>query len=295
MYSDNPPDLVVATITPFIEDRPYKDGVIQLVDFLSANMMESFFVCGTTGEGILMRLEDRKNVASIFRDVTNKAVIVNCSATSFEDTLELCDHSRNLGVEGIALLTPGYYTYSPSDYVSYYSSIAKKCDLPIFVYSNPGITNVKLNAATLQSIFENCPSNVVGVKESSGDIQYIGELLRSLPREKKVYNGIDSLYLPALSLGVFGLVSGLANLVPGHFLKLRDSWKRDDLPEALNIQNKICALQSVLGEYPFQAMKEAMRLIGIDIGTLRFPAGGLSEKYKEGVKDGLKRLGILPG
>jgi 4-hydroxy-tetrahydrodipicolinate synthase len=294
MHSNNPADLVVATVTPFKEDRPYKDGIIQLVDFLKSNGMESFFVCGTTGEGMLMSLKDRREVASIFRDVTEKPIIVNVSDASLEYTLELCKHSKELGVQGIAVLTPAYYTYSPADYVSYYTSIAKKCDLPIFVYSNPGITNVKLNATTLTSIFENCPPNVVGVKESSGDIQYLGEIARSLPPEKMVYNGIDSLYLPALSMGIFGMVSGLANLSPGLFVRLRDHWKRGEVGEALKVQNEICELQSVLGEYPFQGMKEAIKLIGIDIGTFRFPAGELSKRNKERVKTGLRRMGLLP-
>src|ERR1700730_5926919 len=106
MQSNNPPELVVATVTPFKEDRPYKDGIIQLVDFLSSNGIESFFVCGTTGEGMLMSPKDRKEVASIFRNATEKPIIVNVSDTSLDDTLDLCKHSMELGVEGIAMLTP---------------------------------------------------------------------------------------------------------------------------------------------------------------------------------------------
>jgi dihydrodipicolinate synthase/N-acetylneuraminate lyase len=294
MNFGNFPDLVVATVTPFKENHPYKDGIIQLVDFLSSEGIESFFVCGTTGEGMLMSLKDRKSAASMFRGATNKSVIVNVSATSYEDTFELCEHSRELGVEGVAVLTPGYYGYSPSEYVSYFSSIARTFDLPLFVYSNPDITNVKLSVKILSSIFEKCSANVVGMKDSSGDIQYLGSLLRALPKEKKVYNGIDSVYLPALSLGAFGQVSGLANVAPAHFVRLRDSWKQGRMDEALNLQNEICAIQSLLGEYPFQGMKEAIKLMGVDVGTPRFPVNELADKSKEELKDSLRRIQLVP-
>jgi 4-hydroxy-tetrahydrodipicolinate synthase len=290
MYQNKLSGVIVATVTPFRNGSIHKEGVIDLTNFLVEKGVDALFVCGTTGEGMIMTLDERKKVAEIYVDTSSKPVVVHAGTNNLEDTLELCHHAKDIGAFATAVITPMFYPYASDGLVEYFLKVSDECDLPLFVYSNPSRTNVKLNPESFGKIFEEGSSNLVGVKESSGDITYLGKILQFIPSDKIVFNGADTCFLPGLVLGTSGQVSGYANVAPELWVSLYKAWKKRDLEEAKRIQIEISKLRSLLETPYIQPLKEALKLRGVDAGDVKIPLTRMKEKEVEGLRKELVDL-----
>jgi 4-hydroxy-tetrahydrodipicolinate synthase len=281
--------IIVATITPFRNGSVHKAGLVELTDFLTERGVHALFVCGTTGEGMIMNLKERKQVAEIAVERSSKPVVVHAGTNNIEDTVDLCNHAEDIGAFAVAVITPMFYPYTTDGLVSYFVKVSESFEIPMFIYSNPSRTNVKMSPEAFSRIFEEGFSNLIGVKESSGDMTYLGRVLDQLPG-KSVFNGADTCFLPALVLGTSGQVSGYANVAPELWIKLYDAWKRRDLEGARKIQTQISKVRALLETPYIQPLKEGLKFRGVDAGDVKTPLTPMSEKEVDTLRKKLADL-----
>jgi len=262
--------VIVATVTPIKEGHVHKDGFVQLVDFLTEKRVQAIFVCGTTGEGMIMSLESRKRAAEIVRERSKIPVIVHAGTNVAEDTQHLASHANQIGAEAIAVITPMFYPYTNEGLGDYFQTIARHCDIPLFIYSNPGRAGTKMTPEGIAKAASASMGRIVGVKESSGDMGYLGKIIQTNP-ELTIFNGADNCFLPGLVLGTTGQVSGYATLTPELYVSLFDCWKNRKIEEAMKLQQKISKIKALL-EVPYiQPIKEGLKMRGIDAGDVIAP------------------------
>lgn len=278
--------IIVASVTPFRKGQIYKEGFDSLIEFLASKKVSAIFVCGTTGEGMIMNMTQRKKTAEIAVQSGKLPVIVQVGTNNLEDTIELTKHAKDIGAVATASITPMFYPYTSDGLASYFLEVARSSDLPIFVYSNPSRSGVKISIETLAKIFKEGPSNLVGVKESSADMTYLGRVVQTLDG-RMVFNGADTCFLPGLVLGTSGQVSGYASLCPELYVELYDAWTRGDIKKSQSLQVKISKVKAMLETPYIQPIKEGLKMRSIDIGDVIPPLVTMRQSEIENLRKGL--------
>jgi 4-hydroxy-tetrahydrodipicolinate synthase len=278
--------VVVATITPFHGGEVYEEGFYQLTDFLVSKGVDAIFVCGTTGEGMIMNVSERKRAAEVVAERSKIPVIVHSGTNNLGETIELMRHAKDIGAAAVAAVTPMFYPYTNEGLVSYFLAVARSTDLPFFIYSNPSRTGVRLAPDVIAKIFEQGPSNICGVKESSADMTYLGKIIQSVPG-KLVFNGADTCFLPGLVLGTTGQVSGYSTLTPELYVALYKAWTDGNLKQAQLLQTKISKIKALLETPYIQPIKEGLKMRSIEAGDVKPPLVPMSRVEIEKLKKGL--------
>lgn len=278
--------VIVASITPFRGGEVYEEGLRQLTDFLVSKHVNAIFVCGTTGEGMIMNVTQRKKVTELAVERSKIPVIVHAGTNNLEETSELVRHAKDVGAAAVASVTPMFYPYTSEGLASYFLSLAKSSDLPFFIYSNPSRTGVRITPETIVKIFKEGPSNLAGVKESSADMSFLGKVIQSIPG-KMVFNGADTCFLPGLALGTSGQVSGYSSLCPELYVELYRAWVGGDIKKAQSLQTKISKVKALL-EVPYiQPIKEGLKMRSIDAGDVIPPLVKMKQNEVESLRKGL--------
>ena len=183
-----------------------------------------------------MPQKERKRAAEIVRECSDIPVIIHAGTNTVEDTKDLGVHAKEIGADAIAVITPMFYPYTSDGLSSYFSKVSNACMLPLFIYSNPGRGTRMSPEAIAKTASENSEW-VVGVKESSGDIGFLGKVIQAVPN-LKVFSGADNCYLPGLVIGTAGQVSGYATLIPELYVSLHDAWKKKDIELAMKSRQR---------------------------------------------------------
>ncbi|MEM0119964.1 MAG: dihydrodipicolinate synthase family protein [Thermoprotei archaeon] len=284
--------VVPAVLTPFTSDNTINvEGIRRFVEFLVERGVDGLYPCGTNGQAQNLSLEERKRVAEAVIEAapSNMRVVVHVGANSFEDTLTLAKHALDVGAHALAAVTPYYYPYDDTSLIDYYVSLANSVDSPFFLYNIPQRAGNALSVNSLVKI-TNEAKNVVGIKDSSGDLGYLQDVLDALPRSKLVFNGADHLFLGALALGVSGEVSGLANAYPELFVKLYQAWLSGDMDGARSIQRLLAKLRKILSNPYIEPLFEALRIRGLEIGHVKRPLRRLSDEEAKTLRANLAKL-----
>jgi dihydrodipicolinate synthase/N-acetylneuraminate lyase len=262
--------VIVASVTPFKQGKIYREGFFQLLDFYKSKGADAVFICGTTGEGMIMDVQARKEAATVALERSKIPVIIHSGTNNLEDTLALTKHAKDVGATAVAVITPMFYPYTDRGLAEYYLNVANSMDLPLFIYSNPSRAGVKMSPEAISEIFEKGPDNLVGVKESSADMTYLGKVIQAIP-SKEIFNGADTCFLPGLVLGTSGQVSGYASLTPELYVQLYSAWMQQNIKEAMELQKKISKIKGVLEKPYIQPIKEGLKMRGIDVGDVKPP------------------------
>ncbi len=282
-----------AMLTPLDKNQEvnYK-AVRKLCAFLVDKGVHGLFVCGSTGEGPLLSIEERKKVAeTVIDEVGDKTrVVMHVGAITAQDTLELARHSVSLGVSGIGVVTPFYYKCSQEALYDYYGQIAGAVeDTYIYIYNIPQLTGNDLGFETLERLAKDFP-NIVGIKDSSGSFQKLLDYLRVEKEDFRVISGADTLFLSNLAHGGAGAVTGVGSAFPEPYVALYERFQAGDYKGALAYQQKIFELEEVVkGDLPL--LKRALYWRGIEGGTSRSPLRNLTDGERGKFdKEGRKRL-----
>ena len=275
--------LVAASITPMTEDGSAVrlESVGALVDALIRAGVDGFFVCGTTGETPVLSDEERVAVSrEAVRAASGRApVVTQATVNTTERTIQLARSLAAVGVQGIALLTPGYYRYRDEELVTFFATVANSVpELPVYLYNIPQRTGNPIAPAIVESVARRAP-NVVGIKDSSGSMQQllgllaVKQRLEAEGRPFAVLSGDDGLALPALCAGVDGLVSGNASVVPEPFVELLQAVRAGDANRARKLSALISEVAAVLQNGSrLDLFKWVATKRGIPAGTVRPPA-----------------------
>jgi len=289
--------IVPAIITPFREDELIDYQAWQeLIDTLVAAGVHGLFIIGGQGEFFSLTEEERVVgtrfcVQTVARRVP---IYANVGAVTTRETIRLAEQAETEGVDYIVVITPYYLRPSPAELVEHYAAVCAAVDLPVLAYNIPERTGVELSADTLRRIRQRC-DNFVGLKDSSGKLELIPELVQA---GLAVFIGRDHMILEGLKRGCVGAVTACANVAPRAFVDLYCAFQAGDLEQAARLQSLVEPLRQAFSLATFPSVvKEAMNMIGVTAGRCRRPVGPMPEEARSQLAAVLAKLeegGYLP-
>lgn len=286
----------VAIITPMNEDESVNyDKLEELVNFHVDNGTDSIIIVGTTGEG--STLTEEEHIACIKRTVEfakGRIPVVagtgsNCTATA----VELTKHARECGADAALVVSPYYNKTTQKGLLAHFSAIADSCDIPIILYNIPGRTGVTIQPETIATLIKT-KSNIVGVKEASGDFGAVAKTMNLLDGNIEFYSGEDAMVVPLLSMGGMGVISVTANIIPQYTHDMCQAFFDGDTAKAAKMQRDVVPLvDAMFCEVNPIPVKVAMNLMGMNVGPLRLPLCQMEPANEAKVKTALENFGLI--
>ncbi len=282
-----------AIVTPFLADGSIDEqGLRDLVSFQEEKGIRLIIPCGSTGESATLDHEEHVKVIQIVLDQVTKAkVLAGTGSNATSEAVQLTKKAKDLGVDGVLSVSPYYNKPTPQGIIKHYESIAK-LDVPIIIYNIPGRTGSNINANTMLQLAK-IPS-IAGVKEASGDLVQVMNILRNAPKDFVVMSGDDVMTFPLMSLGAKGVISVASNIVPDRMIRLVELLAAGDLVEARKAHFQLMPLFShlFLETNPIP-VKTALRLMGRPAGALRLPLCDMTPQNLEILKKTLTEQKLL--
>lgn len=271
-----------ALITPMDKNENLNRSALRaLVDAELSDGVEGFYCCGSSGEGLLLTLEERKKVLEVTLDQAagRVPVIAHVGTLRTADVIGLARHAKAAGAAAVSMIPPYYYKFSMPEIVDYYQAVLDAVPgLPVILYNIPQFTSVSFNKENAGALLEN--EWVAGIKHTSQDL-YGLERMRAAYPDKVYFNGFDEMYLPALTIGATSAVGTTVNLFAPTFLGLREAFGRGDLAAAEDLQSLVNRrVETMVRAGIFSAVKYGWTLRGIDCGACRAPFAPLTEESK---------------
>lgn len=290
--------VIPAMLTPFTKGGKTVDceRAVSLASRLAKQGVHGVFLCGTTGEGLLMTLEERKKLLEIIlKSVGNQIkVIAHTGCLDLLSTCELTEHAASIGAYAAGVVAPGFYSYDENALWNYYKLIADSVPgFPILLYNLPSCAKNVLSPALVAKL-ANEIENIVGIKDSGGVLQAQHQMIIETREDFVVINGCDEFTFHAVMGGARGSVSSTANVIPEVFLSIFNAVKKGDFKKALQHQKLLTRATQV---FHYGAMvayyKEGLRLRGFEAGSVRPPQRELTTIEKKEFKRQLDELGLL--
>jgi len=294
-----PSGVIPALVTPFTDDGKQVDEkrLRALVRYVLEKGATGVVPCGTTGEFQNLTVEERKLVSKIVIDEVKGRVpvIVGTGCSSTDLTVEMTEHAKDAGADAALIVTPYYHKPALRGIYEHYRIVAETVNLPIMLYNIPQVTGVQLPWQVVEDLAE--IPNIVGVKDSSGELRYILALIEKTSPKLSIMCGHDEVVLPALAAGCSGMILASANIIPDVWRELYDSFQRGELQKAREIQLKVQKFCRVIVKSGSVGPKAAMDMIGVKVGPVRLPltqGGELTYEDREELRIDLEKLGKIP-
>ena len=290
--------ILPALLTPFTRGGAKVDyeKACAFASTLAERGADGLFVCGSTGEGLLMTLEERKRLAKEVIDAVGNRinVVMQTGCLDTPGTIELTRHARDAGADAVAVYTPAFYNYDDRALFGHFQRVAKAApEIPLLLYNIPQYTGNGLSPMLIQELAEKVES-VVGMKDSSGDLVHLSRVISSAPKGFTTLNGADELSYQAYLTGAAGTVAITANVVPEIFRSIFEGVKAGKLNSALKAQRRLAEVMAALGHGRLISVyKEAIRLQGYDVGYVRPPQRELSRAEKKDLGQVLAKAGLI--
>lgn len=286
---------IVALITPFGENGAIdEEGLRRLVDFQVENGTDAVLACGTTGECATMSLDERTRVIQVVVEQANGRVPVlagtgtNSTAAAIENTRR----AEEVGADAALVVAPYYNKPPQSGLVEHFTTVAKSTSLPVILYNVPGRTACNIEAQTTLQLAE--VENIIGVKEASGNMGQVMEILRSRPEGFLVLSGEDALTYSMMCMGADGVISVPTNCVPELMSEFVGVMRNGDYQKGRELHFRLLPLfNGVFAETNPIPIKEACRLRGLPSGSYRLPLVGPQKETSELLEGLLSELGVL--
>lgn len=293
--SFKPKGIIPAMVTPIDEKGKVNEVVLRkLVDYLIEGGVHGLFPVGSQGEFYALEKEEKKIIIEIVLDQAKGKVPVyaGTGAITTKETIALTKMAEDIGADAVSIITPFFISPSQDELYDHYLSVAGSTHLPVLLYNNPGRTGVNLSAALVVRLSK--VDNIVGIKDSSGDMTLIAEYIRKTDDDFSVLAGRDTLIYGTLLYGGKGAIAATANVAPKLVSEIYEAYIKGDINRAKQAQAKLAPLRSAfsLGSFP-AVIKDALKLIGIDVGDAKAPISPLSKDKKEILKNILKELSVL--
>ena len=284
-----------ATVTPFRRDLSLNEETLRSLIRRQLGAGINFLVpCGTTGENpTLMRAEHLRVVEITLEEAKGKVpVLAGAGGYNTREVMELARELENLGVDGILSVTPYYNKPTQEGLYQHFRAIAEAIRIPIVVYSVQGRTGVNVEPATLARLAQ--IQNIVGVKEASGNIGQMANIMQEVPSDFAVLSGDDSVTIALMALGGRGVISVVSNQVPGAMTQLAQACLKGDFESARQIQRRYLSLMNVnfVESNPIP-VKAAMGMMGLLDPVYRLPLVPPSAASLAKIEGMLKSLGLL--
>lgn len=287
--------VLTAMVTPMNEDASINTAQVgKLAKHLVESGSDGLVVAGTTGESPTLTWEEKIELFRVVAEgVGGKAtVIAGTGNYSTAESIELTREAEKAGADGIMLVAPYYNKPSQEGLFQHFKKIAESTDLPVMIYNIPGRTSVNILPETLARLAE--VDNIVAVKEASGDLNQVSEVVRLTPDDFLVYSGDDSLTMPIMAVGGRGVVSVASHLAGERIKEMVDAFVTGNTTRAAELHIKLMPLfKGMFITTNPVPVKAALNLLGWNVGQPRLPLVDVNEEEKERLKEILKEQNLL--
>ena len=293
---DNLRGIFPATVSTFDMDGRF-DAVSmrQIVRHQIDAGVHGLYVCGGTGEGLLMNSKERQDLLETVLDETrgDVTVIAHVGAFQIPETITLAKHASEIGVDAISALPPSYF-YKPDEIsqVNYYKSIAQVSEVPLLIYNIPQRTGIAMTESLYEELIQT--DNIIGMKDSSGDIYTLGHLA-SKWKESVIFEGEDSLLLPSLIAGAIGGIGASYNIMPELFVKLWEAYQGNNIDKAAKLQARINEIIRALLNSPdlIGGIKQILAWMNLECGPPLGPNRKLNSDESAKLRQTFDNIGFF--
>ncbi len=284
--------VATALVTPMLPDGAVDEQALRrLVDFQITNGVNGVVPCGTTGESATLNHSEHHHVMDIVVEQTAKRVpvIIGAGSNSTREAISLTQHARAIGANAVLSIAPYYNKPTQRGFIEHYKAITEAVDIPIIVYNCPGRTGSNISAETTIKLAE--LPGIAGVKEASGNVGQIMDIIRNKPKDFFVLSGDDSITLPLMSVGCDGVISVVANEVPRQFSTMVRLALEEKFVEARAIHNELLRLMNMnfIESNPIP-VKSALAMMGMIHEVYRLPLTRMSAENRFALRRVLEEL-----
>ncbi len=285
---------IVAIVTPFKDGKVDEDSLKDLIEWQIKSGTHCIVPCGTTGESATLSHEEHKRVVELTVETARGRVpvIAGTGSNSTEETIMLTRHAKDVGADAALVITPYYNKPSQEGLYQHFMTVAKECKFPMILYNVPGRTSVNMLPATVARCARN--RYIVGIKEATGNMKQVSEVIRQCPRGFKVLSGDDFTAFHTMAMGGQGVISVASNIMPKQMANMMNACEKGEFEKARRLHFKLYPLFSAMfcDTNPVPA-KTALAMMGrIPSEEVRLPLAPLSETNRNGLMDVLRSYKI---
>lgn len=286
---------MVALITPFHEDGSVNyDKLRELIEWHIQEQTDAILVLGTTAETPALTVTEEDEIARISIETAagRVPIIVGSGSNNTMIAMEQSIKYEKMGADALLVITPYYNKTNKAGMVNHFFTVADAVNIPIYVYNVPGRTGVSITYEALAEISKH--KNIVGIKEASGDMSFVTKISRLINDNFNVYSGNDDISIPLMSMGGAGIISVLANILPRETHEMAMAYINGDVKKAAEMQKYyLDFINALFIETNPIPIKEAMNLVGMDVGGYRMPLCPMEEDTKAKLMDTMKAINLL--
>ena len=287
---------ITAIVTPFTEKGEIDERSLRkLVEFQIKNKIDGIVPCGTTGESPTLDYDEHQQVIETVIDAVSSKVLViaGTGSNSVREAIEMTKKAADAGADASLQVCPYYNKPTQEGLYRHFSEIAKAVDIPLIIYNIHGRTGVNMETSTLARLSKE-HSNIIGVKEASGNIAQMMDVIRELPNNFTVLSGDDNMTLPLMALGGKGVISVASNIIPKEMHELTQHALNGNFEEARKMHYELLPLfKGIFIETNPIPIKAALAMKGMIKESYRLPMCEMKAENKEKLRQILKNLKII--
>jgi 4-hydroxy-tetrahydrodipicolinate synthase len=285
----------VAMVTPFRNGSVDETKLRELVEFQITHGTDGLIPCGTTGESPTLSHDEHKRVVEIVVETARKRVhvVAGTGSNSTSEAIELTRHAERAGASGALVVNPYYNKPTQEGLYRHYRAVAESVSIPIITYNIQSRTAVNVETATMARLARDC-QNIVGVKEASGSLDQMSQVIAACGPNFTVLSGDDNVTLPLMAIGGHGVISVIANILPKETSEMVHAALDNDWKRARELHHRLFPLAraAFLETNPIP-IKEAMAIAGMIEPEFRLPMCRMSDANRETLRGVLKQYGLL--
>lgn len=288
---------LVAIVTPFKDNKVDWKAFEKIIEFHVENGTDGIVPCGTTGESATLSPEEHKKVIEFVVEKTagRIPVIAGTGSNSTKEAINLTREAEEYGASGSLLIAPYYNKPNQEGLYRHFSAVAEEVSIPIILYNIPSRTGINMLPSTVERLASE-HKNIVGIKEASGSLAQMQEVIALCPSDFILLSGDDALLLPVLAIGGKGVISVVANIAPARVVEIIKLFAAGDIESARKLYYRILPLvDAMFYETNPVPVKKALALMGMAEEELRLPLVPMADVNVSKLANAMRNAGILKG
>ncbi len=284
----------VAIVTPFRRGTFDEQSYGELIEFQIANGTHGIVPCGTTGESATLSHAEHERVVALTVEIVNRRVpvIAGTGSNATDEAIAFTKHAKHVGADGALLITPYYNKPTQEGLYQHYAAVAQAVDLPLILYNIQGRTSVNMTPETIARTAQ--LPNVVGIKEGSGSLGQVSEIIHQCGDAFTILSGDDPLTVPMMALGAKGVITVTANVAPKEMANMVNAALAGNFAEARASHFKIAPLfKALFYETNPIPVKEALVMMNKIDPDIRLPLTRLSPDNRDRLGRVMQEVGVI--
>ncbi len=285
---------IVAIVTPFKKGAVDEEALRGLIEFQIEGGTDGIVPCGTTGESATVSHEEHSRIIEITVDAVRKRVpvIAGTGSNSTREAIRLTEHAHKVGADGALMITPYYNKPTQEGLYQHFKAVAEAVPIPIVPYNVPSRTGGNILPETVARLSK--ISNIVGIKEATGDLRQVSKVVELCGDNLAVLSGDDFTVLPILAVGGKGVISVVSNIIPEDMAAMIDAFEAGDLKKARDLHFKMSPIMDgcFLETNPIP-VKEALVMMGKIEDEIRLPLCAMSDANRQKLRKIMTDYGLI--